>query len=468
MIQSLSARFRPRHLAMVGICLLAAAFLYLLRYDNYGIEEGAARALLINWSIVHRIANPIAFFGVPDLRAILFIPLDLHWAGSLPAAKVFTMLFLFAAVLMMHRWSAVRDDEEVAMLASGLLLISPICLMQIDAIGSGVYLLFGFISIFFLHGRLRSSADGVPSDFFLLMLLVAFVVSLHPIGMAAPIALLIAWRRIGRHRRRRLIMAAITATATGVALLRWGWSGMEDPGAIPSVLGDIWLGPPMIHPPHLWLGYLIGLLLLAALVAIPIWRRLDLMAGMLLVAGLIGLYHPDHAWALVVAAFFYYLGIPVLIRLNSRIGGGGMAGQRGLVLLVVALVAMLCSQSGKAMSRIRTEGLKSPTDLLISVVARDAADLHRPFLAASQWPGRTMLATRRDVFPLPPADGDVERFKRNIAPLTHILFDERNPAQRPLVESLATVTGAWETVAITEGGVVLRRRSGGTEVAKKR
>ncbi|MDQ6964191.1 MAG: hypothetical protein Q9M13_04640, partial [Mariprofundales bacterium] len=203
MVTSLLSRLLPRHLAMVALCLLALAYYSLFRYDYFGIEEAASRALLINWSIVHQIANPIAFFGVPDLRALLFVFLDLHWVGSLAAAKVFTMFFLFATALMLHRWSVVRDSDEVAMISTTLLLLSPLCLMQSDSVGSGIYLLFGFISIYWLHERLRRDDKSIPSYLFLMWLLVALVVSMHPVGLAAPLALLAAWQRIHHHRRRR-------------------------------------------------------------------------------------------------------------------------------------------------------------------------------------------------------------------------------------------------------------------------
>ncbi|MDX8410212.1 MAG: hypothetical protein R8J84_09285 [Mariprofundales bacterium] len=458
MISSILSQFRPRHLAMLGFCLLALAYYFLFRYDAYGIEEGAARALLINWSIVHQIANPIAFFGVPDLRALLFMFLDLHWAGSLAAAKVFTMLFLFATVLMMHPWSVQRDGDEAAMMSCSLLLLSPLCLMQTDAIGSGIYLLFGFVAIYWLHEQLRRVDDTVTSHFFLMLLVVALVVSLHPIGLAAPIALLIAWRRMPKHRKQRHVLLGIVISTLVMIFLRWGWSGLEAPSTIPAVLTDIWLGSPLLHGAHDWVGYLIAMLLLAALAAVPIWRRLDLMSGMLLLAGLIGLYHPDHVWALIVCALLYFLGVPALIQINQRIGGAGVMGQRGLVMVVVMAVALVCMQSGKQMSQIRTSQLKAADDALIELAAGDAEDVGKPFLAASQWPGRTMLASRRDVFPLPPASDDPEKFKHNVKKLTHILFDSRLEKHAPLARNMAAVADQWETVAINRAGVLVKRR----------
>ena len=46
----------------------------LVRFTPYGLDEGAARGLLLNWSIVDAIANPVVIFGLPDLRALFFVP----------------------------------------------------------------------------------------------------------------------------------------------------------------------------------------------------------------------------------------------------------------------------------------------------------------------------------------------------------------------------------------------------------
>ncbi|MDQ6950706.1 MAG: hypothetical protein Q9M26_03485 [Mariprofundales bacterium] len=458
MISSILSQFRPRHLAMLGFCLLALVYYFLFRYDAYGIEEGAARALLINWSIVQQIANPIAFFGTPDLRAILFVPLNFHWAGSLAAAKVLTMLFLFATALMIYPWSVKRDGEETAMIATSLLLISPLCLMQADAVGSGIYLLFGFIAIHWFHNKLREIDHTVPGFYFLLLLMVALVVSIHPIGLAAPIALIIAWWRIKHHCNQRLILIGVALTTMVMVWIRWGWSGLDTPSAIPAVLSQIWLGSPLIHAPHLWVGYLLAALLLTALAMIPIWRRLDLMSGTLLLAGLIGLYHPDHAWALMVCALLYFLGTPALIRFNHYIGGKGIMGQRGLVMAGVMVIAILCMQSGKLMTHIRTDQIKSPSDALIALAAQDANNHNAPFLAASQWPGRTMLACRRDVVPLPPANDDPKKFSKNIKSLTHIIFNPSIKKNRALAQNMAALVESWETVAINSAGALAKRR----------
>src|SRR3569832_682049 len=59
----------------------------LLRTTPYGLDEGAARGLLLIWSISDKNNNPIVTLGIPDFRALLFIPLGAYWPGSLIAAK---------------------------------------------------------------------------------------------------------------------------------------------------------------------------------------------------------------------------------------------------------------------------------------------------------------------------------------------------------------------------------------------
>lgn len=246
MLATLRENLAPRHLGLVGLCILAGVYMALFRYDSYGIEESAALDLLMNWSIVHQIASPVAFFGMPDLRAILFIPLDMHWVGSLPAAKVFTMFILFGTALMLYNWGEKRYDNESSMMATTLLLIAPISLMQTDAIGTGVYLLFAFIVSAFFDRLLYESERSSPSWFFLQILVCAFAVSLHPMGLALPLALIWRWSFEKEHRNkaRKMIVGMILATAL-MLFLRWGWYGMDAAAANPlAILADAIIGSP--------------------------------------------------------------------------------------------------------------------------------------------------------------------------------------------------------------------------------
>jgi len=467
MLATLRENLAPRHLGLVGLCILAWAYMSLFRYDSYGIEEAAALDLLMNWSIVHQIASPVAFFGMPDLRAILFIPLDMHWVGSLPAAKVFTMLILFGTALMYYKWSEERYDNEASMMATTLLLIAPISLMQTDALGTGVYLLCAFVVSAFLDRLLHESERASPSWFFLQILVCTFAVSLHPMGLALPLALIWRWSFEKEHRNkaRKMIIAMILATAV-MLFLRWGWYGMDAAAANPlAILADAIIGSPLLHPANSWgIGLVVADLGIAAIVAtLLIHRRnLDSMTLMLTFAAMIGVAHADHAWVLVFWAATLFLGMPLLIQLNERIGWRGITGQRGLVLIcvmVLASIAMMTARSSKNIGRLE---LKSDTDMVISVLAREAeaeASSTGKFLAASQWPARTLLATRRDVLPLPPASEDMADFAAKIRGITHVAFNPHLKSKHDLARNFAALSDKYETIALIPGGVVLKKKS---------
>ena len=162
MLAKIIDSIQPRHFGLLAMCILAFLYMALFRYDTYGIEEGAARALLINWSVIDQIANATPLFGIPDLRAIMFIFLDLHWAGSLAAAKVFTLFMTFATALMLYRWGEHYDSSETSTIATALLLISPVTVMQVDSISPGVFLLFCFICAFWLKQMYDDSTRTLP------------------------------------------------------------------------------------------------------------------------------------------------------------------------------------------------------------------------------------------------------------------------------------------------------------------
>jgi len=464
MLSNITQHIKARHIGLLALCGLAYIYISLFRYDDFGIEEAAARALLINWSIIHQIASPVGLFGAPDLRAFLFILLDLHWAGSLIAAKVFTMLILFATALMLYRWAEREHGEETGMIATGLLVVAPISLMQADSIGGGIYLLTAFAVIRWLDIQFRDSRHTVPSFLFLQGMMVAFAVSIHPLGFAAPLVLAWQWYRetaqAGEKRRNQLIMLAI---ATVVALLlRMGWPDLSATSDnMLHTLGNALLGPDLIHAPGTWgIGLIIADVLLIA-IAYHLYRRTNDTLSLMLAAGsLIGLVHADEIWAMVAFAATIYLAVPLLIQLNQRYGFQGIAGKRGAVLILFVLVATVAMSTDRKYQQINEQHLLSDSDAVISVLAHEAENTKQQFLAASQWPGRTLLATHRDVLPLPPAHGDSAAFHERIGALTHMAFDPKQPQNRELAQQAAALSHYLETIALLPGGVVLKARIG--------
>jgi len=460
MLSKIQEAFQPRHLGLIGLCLLAWAYLALFRYDNYGIEEGAALAVLLNWSIVHQIASPVAFFGVPDLRAVVFIPLDMHWAGSLIAVKVFTMYILFGTALLMYRWSKGVHSSESSMVSTTLLLLAPISLMQADAIGSGIYLLFCFVVIGWLNQMVHDSDKALPSWFFLQLVMAALAVSMHPMGLAVPLALTIhEWRNAGDIAKARRMIGSVVFITAFILFVRWGWYGMEEVSGPLTVLGNSILGSPLLHQSGSGFGMLIAALLLIS-IGTHLYRRVnDPVSIMLITASLIGLLHVDHAWVFIAWASTLYLGIPLLIEMNQRIGGRNLMGQRGILLLTVVIIATVSMLNTRQIGEIAKDHLKDPVDTLISVLEREAADIDAPFIAASQWPARTLLVCRRDVLPLPPASDDVAAFRRQTAGLTHIAFNHHLEKLLALSRSAASVSDIFKPIAVYPGGVVLKAES---------
>jgi len=474
MLSTIRNNLAPRHLGLAGLCLLAWVFIALFRFDNYGIEEGAALDLLMNWSIVHQIASPVAFFGVPDLRAILFIPLDMHWVGSLIAAKVYTMFFLFGTALLLYNWSESRHGSEASMISTALLLIAPISLMQTDAIGAGVYLLWAFAVAAIFDDLTHASERTAPSWLFLQILICAFAVSLHPMGLALPLALIWRWLREPDERKkaRRMILSLIITSAI-MLLLRWGWYGMDAPAANPlSVLADALIGSPLLHAANGWgVGLIVADLGLVAIIATLLIRKLDIdsISLMLIIASAIGAFHADHVWVMVYWATTLYLGIPLLIKLNERIGWRGISGQRGLVLIVVMVLVVMSTSAAKNSYVTRQMELKNNTDQVIAVLQKEAETAPvDQFIAASQWPARTLLVTRRDVLPLPPASADIKDFEAKIKGVTHIAFDPQQKNMLDLARKMAALSDKYETIALMPGGVVVKLKQTASDTDKNK
>jgi len=462
MFSTIRNNLAPRHLGLAGICLLAWVFIALFRYDHYGIEEGAALDLLLNWSIIHQIASPVAFFGVPDLRAILFIPLDMHWVGSLIAAKVYTMFFMFGTALLLYNWAEERHGSEASMIATALLLIAPITLMQTDAIGSGVYLLWAFAIAAIFDQLMHASERTAPSWLFLQMLMCALAVSLHPMGLALPLVVIWRWVRepVERKKAHRMILT-VTITTVVMLFLRWGWYGMDAAAANPlNVLADALIGSSLLHAANSWgMGLIVADLGIAAMIATLLIQKLDIdfTSLMLIVASAIGALHADHAWVLIYWATTVYLGVPLLIKLNERIGWRGIVGQRGLVLIVVMVIAVIATTTAKTTYAVHHMELKNESDQVIAVLQREADEAPiDQFIAASQWPARTLLVTRRDVLPLPPTGSDIQDFEAKLKGITHLAFNPKQKTMHDLARNMAALSHKYETIALMPGGVVVK------------
>jgi hypothetical protein len=431
----------------------------LIRFDTFGLDEGAATALLLNWSVSDQIASPVTTFGGPDFRALLFIPLGLYWSGSMLAAKVFMILVTFGAVLFLYHWQRKRDEES-ALIATGLLLVAPVTITLVDALGSGPFVLLMFALGWLLDRKYRASPHRISSLYFVQTLLVAITVTLHPMGLAYPAALAWHWHKNPKSEKQKQQVWAGIAIATGIILaMQTGWIAL-DWGANPlQSLAFAVLGQHLEMDAAWAVGLIPAILLMIVLIKTARGLLDDLLGTMLLGAALLGLMAADENWAFLALALLFFAGIPLLIRANATLGKQtGFLGQRGLMMLALIISATVFMQADRAHGRWIARGDLSPEDELIQRLAVEAEDTNKPFLAASPWPARTMIVCRRDVLPLPPAAKDGPALLQSIKGLTHVIYDHNDPENWALSENFSQITDATETLAVLPGGVIIRIR----------
>ncbi len=459
-MSGIAEQIPARYWGLASLVLVALAWMAMFRYDDYGIDEGAARALLLNWAIVDQIAHPVAFAGAPDLRAFLFTILDIHWAGNLIAAKVLSLFVMLGVGLALYDWASKRISPEVALIGTGLLLIAPITVMQVDAIGKGPYLLLAFWLGCVFEGRYSSSQRDIPGDYFIALLAAALAVSLHPAGLALPAA--IAWkhRTQARERKSRNLLIGLAVVAILFPIIRWGWPELNWLGNPLLTLADMLIGPQYETTDPSWGPGLLALGTALLVVALSFRKLADSVLSLSLVlAFVIGFLAPDGGWTLTTLALILYYGADLAIRLNRRLRfRSGLLGERGIVIALIILTATTFMVADRHIRYVARHDIYSPTDALIKRLAEEAADPDKPFRAASQWPGRTMLAIKRETFPLPPVAKSPEALLASIRGITHVAFDYRARRNRKLAHQFALLSADLETIAVLPGGVILRSR----------
>ncbi|HEC18753.1 MAG TPA: hypothetical protein ENI97_05360 [Gammaproteobacteria bacterium] len=437
----------------------------LINLTPFGLDEGAAMALLLNWSVVDQVVNPVTTYGGPDFRALLFIPLGLYWSGSILAAKVFSLIVTFGAAMLLYRWARQRDPQygdETALIATGLLLIAPGVIGLADHMDVGPYLIAAFGLGWILDRKYRASEHVISSLYFIQLLLVAIAVTLHPMGLAYPLALAWSWYKTPKSPRQRNQVWIGIGIATGIILaMQTGWIALQ------------WMSNPFLSLSLMLQGLgatlvkdispIPGIIAAAVLALILLKQARTLLADLfgtsLLLGLLIGLLVADVNWAFVALVLILYCGTPLLIRANVMLGKHtGFVGQRGLVMAALLVTATLFMQGDKAHALRIESGLLSPSDELIQALIPEATDPDKHFLAASQWPARTMLVVRADVLPLPPAAKNGEQQLAMMKGLTHIIFNHNDPDNSQLARNFREITSATITLARQPGGVILKLR----------
>ncbi len=488
------ARSHKELWVVAALVAWALAVVTLLDRTPYGLDEASARAVLLLWSMSDQVPAPIVTLGVPDFRALFLAPAGVMFSGSLLAAKICTLFVYLATVIGIYRWRVREGDSESPLLASGLLLIAPLAVSQIDHLAIGSFLLLSFMLGAWADEIYRATRMRFGGWYFAQLLLCLALPTLHPAGLALPLLLAYSWVRdppaeptmagIIPGRERTHVLAGIAIATLGGLLLAAGWPHQR------------WLANPVTalarevfaFEPESDLGdnlsALLGILLAAVLLA-TLWLtrarwRADRLGSVLALGLLISAFCGDSSFALLALVLLLHWGFPLL--LHVRLGRAqGFIGQRGIAMALL----MILSTSFLMADRSRYEGLQRGPDLsaqdrLIDTLAADvrqdaqqeAAANAQPGLVtgeqkarsgprvASQWPGRTMIACRCSTLPLPPATEDQARFAGNLRGIRYVIFDPREAVNRPLSNAFAMLGGAEaETVALQSGGVVLRLRS---------
>lgn len=450
------------------MCLWGAAVIgfNLLRLNAYGIDEGAAMALLLNWSVSDQIINPVTTYGGPDFRALLFIPIGLYWPGSVIAAKVFTLMFCFAAAMFLHNWTKDIEDGESALIASGLFLISPALIYVADTISVAPFLLTLFGAGAYLDKKYRESPHSISSRYFIQMLVIAITITLHPMGLAYPLALAWQWYRNPKSdKQQKQVWMGIGITSVVILAMQTGWIAIG------------WGSNPLVALHNAVMGYDLREIYLnqwgaGAILIIPLLYLLyrdhkmlshDLMGAMLLISLVIGLAAGDRNWATIAIAILLYRGVPALIALNKKTAALGFLGQRGIAFAAILVVSLVFMQADKFYATQLANHILTPREQLIQRLAKEAADTDKPFLAASQWPAQTMIVCKRDVLPLPPPQKNGAALLAITKNITHIMFNHRDPDNHQLAKNIAELGGRTETLDIEPTGVIIKLRHDATD-----
>ncbi len=451
-----------KYLRLIILAVWIAALFWgfnLINLTPYGLNEGAAKALLFLWSIVDRIANPVATFGTPDMRAILLLPVAIYWSGSMLATKIFTAMLAFFGTMFLYYWAR-RENHESALMATALLLICPLTITQISSIGTGPMLLLTFGIGLWVSNTYRAKPRPLGGWFFVQLLVVITAVSLHPAGLGYALALAWLWIRDPLNKtQQRQILVGLAIAIPLILTFQNGWQKdivwFSDPLA--TLANAIQNGAIGFGEPASWLiGLVVALLLVIVIIRDRAFLLNDLMGSALLFAVLVGLVAATPEWAMIAIALLLFRGMALLVTFNQSFSSNSLMGQRGIVIVVLFIVSTAFMLADKQYRQILKSELLSPTDDIIHQLAVEAADPDAPFQAASQWPARTMLATRRDVFPLPYAREDSAEFLSSIKGITHLIFDHTLEENLGLSKNISELSGIAETLSLQEAGVVIR------------
>lgn len=472
-INNFLSRIPLRYRGYFSLSLWGMAIIFLLRPDQYNLDEGSAKALLLVWSMADQVAASVVTFGAPDLRALLFLPVAYLWTGKVFAAKIFTIFLLALAIWLLYSWNRRNANAESALIASGLLIISPLMLDHIDTLAPGIYLLPAFACGAWLNTEYRTNPRPGGGWYFSQLLVSAFSVSLHPIGLAYPLTLLWSWYKEPLdNRQQKYFLIGVTAVSLFTLLMLRGWHYIEWFQNPIKSLAITLLGTSLLDDRMTTTGWVAGSIMLTAVILVLIFQYRNLLSdftGRIFLAGLVlGITTSDLAWGIIALCIVLYSGIPLLLQSGHFGTGKNFLQQRGLIMLFIIFLSTVFMQADKNHYEIRKLDILSEEDQLIRLITNEAENARKiadeskgrrnpiHLRVASQWPSRTMIACKCDTLPLPPAASDPENQLSMLRSITHLLFNPRQPSNTPLARNLSVLGGdVMETVALLSGGVLL-------------
>ena len=454
------------------LCLL------FMRHDLYGLSEDAAKSILFTWSIADQVASSVVTFGTPDLRVLLFLPTGYLWTGNVFAAKVLTILLLAAGARTLYLLGKESFGAESALISTGLLLIAPLTLSQLDTLSTGTYLLIAFALGAWVDKIYRTAPKSFNGWYFAQLLICAFSVSLHPAGLAYPLALLWSWRSEPLDaKQQKFFLIGISFTALLTLIIRMGWAGQSWLNNPLYSLGAILIPDTPLSDHSSTSTLLAGILVLVILAATVLKQfttlRTRLIGRILLTALAIGVLVGDQAWAMIALTVILYFGFPILLRAGSAQSSAGFMKQRGWTLFLVFILSTLFMQADKIHRSINHEGVLSAQDQLIKTLATEAEKNRQAneaaenkgekierFRVASQWPSRTMIACKCDTRPLPPAAKDPSAQLKMLRGISYVLLDPKKTENLALARNLSLLGSLAETISLQQGGVLLHIKNG--------
>lgn len=442
--------------------LSLALTLTLLRFDSYGIDESAAQAILVTWSIFEQVANPIVILGAPDFRIILLAPLGLYWPGSIVAAKIFAAMTAFGSIFFIYKWLQRNESSEAALISAGLLLVSPALFSQINSMGVGPFLLLAFGVGLWLHKKHLQAGKPLSAWYFLQLLNVVFTTSLHPIGLAYPAALAWQWRKNPlTEAQQKHIWIGIPLAVIFAIYFRQGWYAIDWLKNPLQSLGSATFNFFAVDEDVINFGWGLAPAVILLYVLFKDRNRIkdDLYKKILLLAVVIGLVAADNAWALIALTFIICRGIPLLINFNQARSIDSLLGQRGLVLLVIFFTATLFMIGDKTLRGGILRNALSSQDRVIQSLSSSLEDEKQAVNTSSQWPAKTMLATKHPSFPLPPAAKSNEDFVKSIKGISYVLFNPYDNDNREVAKQLSQLSSLTETILLEEDAVLIYIRN---------